>query len=334
MPVVDVHAHVTPECFKEAISTKGVWHGLGPKAGRLGLEGFTTSVSDRLADMDSVGVDMQVVTPTVGFYQYGNELENTVLIARDCNDEIAEMVDRYPDRFVGMGTVPMQDVSAAIDELKRAMGDLRLKGVMISDHVNGRMYDEPEFLPFFKAAEALGAIVFFHQGGDTLVNDRIRRYKLPNAIGNLTERALVFAALVFGGVMDQCPELKPMLAHGGGFAPYGAARMDKISGAMEGRDPSGGLVPPFPVDGDNRIDLTRAPSTYLSQFYYDCCTYSGPVLRFLIDAVGVDRVMLGTDYPAPMLLKDAVNWVKGLDCLSEDEKQSILVTNASRLLEI
>jgi aminocarboxymuconate-semialdehyde decarboxylase len=329
MPVTDMHAHVTPERYKRAIREKGVWHGLDAAAGELGLGGFDKTLEERLAEMDRLGVDRQLVTPTVGFYQYGNELETTKRIARECNDEIGEMVAAHPARFAGLATLPMQHPPSAIAEMERAMSELGLKGVIISDHVAGRTYDEPDFLPFFRSVEELGAIVFFHQGGDTVVNHRIRRYKLGNAVGNLTERALVFATLVFGGVMDLCPGLEPYLAHGGGYTSFGVARMDKVSGALEDGS-GGGFIPPF---GQNDgFSQTLPPSDYLRRFHYDCCTYSGPVLRFLIDAVGIDRVVLGTDYPAPMVLHDAVNWVRGLPQLDDGEKEAILVTNPARML--
>ncbi len=329
MPVIDMHAHVTPERYKHAIKERGDWHGLDAVPGELGLGSFDKSLAERLVDMDSQGVDMQLVTPTVGFYQYANELEMTKLIARECNDEIGDMVEQHPTRFAGLATLPMQDPSSAIAEMERAMSELGLKGVILSDHVAGRTYDEPEFLPFFLAAEELGAILFFHQGGDTVVNHRIRRYKLGNAVGNLTERALVYATLVFGGIMDRCPDLKPYLAHGGGYTTFGVARMDKVAGALEGESAEG-FIPPF---GQNDgFSQALPPSAYLDRFYYDCCTYSGPALRFLIDAVGIDRIVLGTDYPAPMLLHDAVNWVNGLSELAGTEKEAILSTNAISFL--
>jgi aminocarboxymuconate-semialdehyde decarboxylase len=239
------------------------------------------------------------------------------------------MVEDHPSRFAGLATLPMQDVPSAIAEMERAMVELGLKGVIVSDHVAGKTYDEPEFAPFFAATEELGAILFFHQGGDTCVNYRIRRYKLGNAVGNLTERALVYAALVFGGVLDRHPELKPYLAHGGGYTTFGVARMDKVAGALEG-DRGSGFIPPF-GEGDG-FSQALPPSAYLDRFYYDCCTYSGPALRFLIDAVGIDRVVLGTDYPAPMLLHDAVNWVNGLPELAASEKEAILETNPAKVL--
>jgi aminocarboxymuconate-semialdehyde decarboxylase len=329
MPVIDMHAHVTPERFKKAIRERGAWHGLDSRAGELGLGGFDKTLSERLDEMDALGVDVQLVTPNVGFYQYGNDLEVTLLVARECNDEIAEMAEQHPDRFAGLATLPMQDVPSAITEMERAMLTLGLRGVIVSDHVAGKTYDEPEFIPFFQAAEELGAIVFFHQGGDTVVNHRIRRYKLGNAVGNLTERALVYATLVFGGVLDRFPDLKPYLAHGGGYTSFGIARMDKVAGALE--DPSsGGFIPPFGA-GDGFSQMLP-PSAYLDRFVYDCCTYSGPALRYLIDTVGVDRVVLGSDYPAPMFLNDPVRWVEGLPELSAVEKEAILRDNPTRML--
>ena len=331
MQVVDIHTHFSPERYKEAIRKDGSWYGLDDKVGELHRQGFTKTIAERIEDMDAIGVDRQLITPSVGFYQYENDLDTATQIAQECNQEMAEIVDRHPDRFSALGTLPMQDIPAAIDELTRCMKELNLHGVIIGDHVNGKMYDEPEFLPFFKAAEELGAILHFHQSGSTVVSPRIKRYSLPNGVGNLTERALTFAALVFGGIMDQCPRLRPMLAHGGGYTAFGIGRLDKVAGALEGGYPDGPLTPPFP-QADDQYKLTRPPSTYLGQFYYDCCTFDARALRFLIDAVGVDRVMLGTDCPAPMELLNSVAWIEGLSELTADEKDAILRRNAVTFL--
>lgn len=331
MPTIDMHAHVTPERYKQAIQRRGEWYGLDGRAGELSRGGFAKSIDERLVEMDSLGVDMQLVTPTVGFYQYDRDAEAAARIHRECNDEIAEIVERHPTRFAGLAIVPMQDPARAIAEMERVVVDMGFRGVVLSDHVGPRTYDEPEFLPFFKAAEELGAILFFHQGADTCIDFRITRYKLGNAVGNLTERTLVYATLVFGGVMDSCPDLKPLLAHGGGYVPYGIARMDKVAGALEGAS-GRALQPPFAEDDGFRQVLP--PSDYLGRFFYDCCTYSGPVLRFLIDTVGIDRVVLGTDYPAPMFLRDPVRWVRGLPELTEAEKSAILTDNPMTLLGV
>jgi aminocarboxymuconate-semialdehyde decarboxylase len=341
--VIDLHAHVTPQRFQAAIRTTGTWHGLTSRTGELEVPGFRRTPDQRLADMDALGVDVQVISPNAGFYQYGNDPLTTTLIARDCNDEIAEMCTDHPQRFAGLATVPMQDVAAAIAELERVMLDLRFKGVMVNDHVNGRTYDEPDFRPFWEAAEKLGALVFFHQSSDTVVTGRIDRYHLDNSVGNLTERALTFGALVGGGVIDRYPDLKLLLAHAGGYTAFGIARMDKAWEAARelvnaGVDPAVALGGDFGAEVEFRErqstagPVARPPSAYLRKFYYDCCTYTGATLRFVIDTVGIDRVVFGTDYPAPMVIGDAVNWINGLDALTADEKVAILSQNPARLI--
>ncbi len=272
-----MHAHVTPERYKRAIRERGEWHGLDHVAGELGLGGFDKGLDERLIEMDTLGIERQLVTPTVGFYQYGNELEVTRRIARECNDEIKEMTEAHPTRFTGLATLPMQDPPSAITEMERAMSDLGFRGVIISDHVAGRTYDEPEFLPFFAAAEELGALVFFHQGGDTVVNHRISRYKLGNAVGNLTERTLVYATLVFSGILDRFPDLQPYLAHGGGYTSFGIARMDKVAGALEGESGSG-FIPPF--GKNDGCSQAMPPSEYLVASSTTAAPTAGP--RFAI----------------------------------------------------
>jgi aminocarboxymuconate-semialdehyde decarboxylase len=292
--------------------------------------------------MDALGVDTQVISPNAGFYQYGNDPATATMIARDCNDEIAEMCAAHPERFAGLGTLPMQDVQAAVGELQRVMLDLHFKGVMVNDHVNRRTFDEPEFRPFWSAAEQLGAVVFFHQGSDTVVTGRIDRYHLDNSVGNLTERALTFGALVGGGVMDRYPDVKVLLGHAGGYTAFGIARMDRAWAAARelvgvGVDPAVALGGQFGAEGGlsesepSPGPATRPPSDYLRSFHYDCCTYTAASLRFLVDTVGIDQVVFGTDYPAPMVIPDAVRWINGLDALSPDEKHAILSLNPARL---
>ena len=323
MPVIDVHTHLTPLRYRQAVTASGSWYGLGPGVGEMEWAGFCRSTEERLEDMRQAGVDMQLVSPTDGFYLYDRDVDTALSIARETNDEIAEMATAGSGRFRGLATVPMQDVTVAIEELRRVVVDLRLLGVMIGDHVNGRTYDEPEFRPFWKAAEELGAIIFFHQGVDNITTHRINRYGLGNSVGNLTERILTFGALVYGGVVDRHPNLKLLLAHAGGYTAFGTSRMDKATRALTytvGGRPSEWHV------------LKKMPSDYLSFFYYDACTFSGATLRFLVDMVGPDRVVLGTDYPAPMILDNAAGWIGSLDVLTGGEKTAILSTNAAALL--
>jgi aminocarboxymuconate-semialdehyde decarboxylase len=324
MPVTDIHNHVTPRRFRDAIEAEGSWHTLGPDVGELHIPRFSIPADERIAEMDEMGVDVHCLTVNTGFFKYDLDAELAGVIARECNEELAEMMRAHPDRFTGLASVPLQDPAAAIAEMEHAMSEWGFRGVTLGDHVNGRMLDEPDFRPFWRAVEQAGAVVFFHQCSSTVVECRTERYGLPNTIGNLTERAITFGTLVFGGVMDEFPDLKICLGHAGGYTAFGIARMDKgwRAGAMQN----------MPEFEDARSVLKRPPSDYLSRFYYDSCTYTGESLRFLIDMVGIDQVLLGTDYPAPMILDDAVNWINGLPNLTAEEKLAILDTNPTRLL--
>jgi aminocarboxymuconate-semialdehyde decarboxylase len=293
------------------------WHGVKPGEQRIGPRNSWTP-EQRIADMDSLGVDVHVVSTGAGFYYYDRNAEMVAAMHRECNDEVHQMTMDYPDRFKGFAQIPMQNVKAAIDELERSVTQLGLVGAMIDDKVNGRTYDEPEFLPLWRAAEQMGVLMFIHQGGDTLVEQRIDRYHLPNTIGNLVDRAVTFASFVFGGVMDKCPDLKICLAHGGGYTCFGIGRMDRG----------------WQVRSEAWVNIQQPPNTYLRKFYYDCLTHSEAALRYLIDTVGVDRVVFGTDWPADMAIDWPVSWVLSLKSLTQEEKEAILWKNLEKLLGI
>ena len=331
MRSIDVHAHLTPQCFWQATEKGGDWHSLKREKDERGQEcaivGDRRQVlpprakwtpEERLADMDSLGVDVHVVSPYVGFYNYHLDAKVAAATARATNDEISAMTKTWPTRFAGLGTLPMQDVKGAIAELERCMTQLGLKGAEINDHVNGRTLDEAEFRPFWRAADQLGALIFFHQGGETLVSPRTRRYHLPNTVGNLVDRAVTFATLVSGGVMDECPNLKIILGHGGGYTCYGIGRMDRG----------------WQVRTEARVNIAKPPSAYLRKFYYDCIVYTESALRFLIDTVGADRVVFGTDWPYDMALDWPVSWILAMESLTQEEKEAILWRNLERLLDL
>jgi aminocarboxymuconate-semialdehyde decarboxylase len=329
MRSIDVHAHLTPQCFWRATENGGDWHSIKRQKDARGADVALVggrpqplpprarwTPEERLADMDSLGVDMHVVSPYVGFYNYHLDAKLAIATSRAINDEISEMARARPQRFAGLGTVPMQDVTAAVAELERCMTQIGLKGVEINDHINGRTLEEPEFRPFWKAAEQLGALVFFHQASETLVTPRTTRYHLPNSIGNLVDRAVTFATLVHGGVMDAFPDLKICLGHGGGYTCFGIGRMDHG----------------WQVRSEARQHISQPPSTYLRRFYYDCIVYTEPALRYLIDTVGADRVVFGTDWPYDMALDWPVAWILEMKSLSQEEKEAILWRNLERLL--
>jgi len=316
MRAIDIHAHLTPQCFQHEVLAGRTWHGMTRAEGELFNPMNAWTPEQRLADMTSLGVDIQVVSTNVAFYKYDQDVAIATAIARACNDEVHQMTVDHPDRFAGLATLPMQDLKAAVAELERCTIQLGFKGAMINDHVNGRTFDEPAFLPFWKAAEQMGALILIHQARPTPVVQRTERYHLPNTIGNLVGRAVTFASFVFGGVMDACPDLKICLAHGGGYTCFGIGRMDRG----------------WQVRSEARVHIDKPPSAYLRKFYYDCLTHSEPALRMLLDTVGADRVVLGTDWPADMRIDWPVSWVLSLQSLTQQEKEKILWKNLERLL--
>jgi aminocarboxymuconate-semialdehyde decarboxylase len=332
VPVIDFHAHWTPVRYRKAIEESGHWFNIGPETGELYNSGFRMTLDERIADMDALGVDMQVLSPTDGFYQYDNDLETTVKVARECNEEMAEIAATQPNRFFTIGTLPMQDTDAAVAELERGVRQLGLTGVMIGDHVNGATYDEARFTAFWQAAEDLGALVFFHQGIGYRYD--FDRYFLQNAIGNHVERATTFGVLAEGGVLDRFPRLKLLFGHGGGYSAWAAARMEKAHGFFveDGANASGGYTAPYKHVPDPSSEAKLPAGDYLRRFYFDCCTFSAPTLRFLIDTVGADRLVFGTDAPTPMVLTNGKRWIESLDSLTDEEKRMILTENAARLL--
>ena len=316
MRSIDIHAHMVPQSYVAAMRGGREWHGIQPQGESVPSLYFTPQ--ERIADMNSLGVDVQVVSPGANLYRYHRDAAATAAMHRECNEEVHQMTLDHPERFRGFAQIPMQDVKLAIDTLDHAVNRLGLVGAMIDDKVNGKTFDEPEFLPLWQAAEQMGAVLFIHQGGDTVVHPRTERYHLPNSIGNLADRAVTFASFVFGGVMDKCPNLKVCLAHGGGYTCFGIGRMDRG----------------WQVRREARVNINQPPSAYLNRFWYDCLTHSEPALRMLIDTVGIDRVVFGTDWPFDMAIDWPVAWVMGLESLTLEEKEAILWKNVEKLLGI
>ena len=331
MASIDIHAHILPRHVTE-LANGGDWHGYTMQTSDAGGNVLTRqgkgaqlipklmfTPEQRLADMDSLGVDVHVLSTWTRLYNYDLPTSDCLAIARDCNDSLGELVKQWPTRFMGIGTLPMQDVNAAIAELERCMTQLGLKGAQINDHVNGSPMGEDEFLPFWKAVEEMGAVILFHQSeGDTVVQYRSNNYHLNNTIGNLADRTVTYASLVYGGVMDKHPDLKICLSHGGGYTAFGAGRLDRG----------------WQVRSEARVTLNQPPSRYLSDFYYDCLTHSEDALRFLIDTVGVGQVVMGSDWPFDMGVDSPVEWLNGMSSLTQAEKDAIITTNLAELLGI
>jgi aminocarboxymuconate-semialdehyde decarboxylase len=332
MRTIDIHAHLVPRSLWRAAEAGREWYGFrhepGDGIGTMVGGGKRTSFSspkvrftpeERLQDMDAQGVDLQVVSIHTPFFGYHLDPAQGRQLAREVNDEISAMARQWPQRFAGLATLPVQDVTAAIDELERAVTVLGLKGAELDTLVNGENWDEPKFLPLFKAAETMGAVLFFHpQPQHNFMMQRAGRYGLFNSLGVIVEDAIVVAILIFGGILDACPDLKVCIAHGGGPACFAMGRIDK---GWQGRP-------------EARQQIKQPPSTYQRRLYYDCVTGSEEALRFLLDRVGADRVVLGSDWPFVPWDPSPVAWVQGLQSLTQDEKEQILSRNLESLLKL
>jgi aminocarboxymuconate-semialdehyde decarboxylase len=271
-------------------------------------------LAHRLRDMDAVGVDVHVLSATPQTYMYNQEAAVAVAACMIQNDQMAAHISAHPDRFLGIATLPMQAPDKAADELRRAMTKLGLKGAMFGSNIMGKNLDDPSFEPLWATAEELGAFMVVHPN-NVAGADRLKSYYLGNLIGNPLDTTIAAASLYFGGVLDRHPKLNFVLVHGGGFTPYQAARWEH-----------GWRVRPEP-----KVNIKSEPKDIAKRFFYDTILHSAPVLEFMIGHVGADRVLLGSDYPYDMEMRDCVSHVKGLNIAAAD-KATILGAHAERLL--
>lgn len=269
-------------------------------------------VEQRLVDMDRLGVDIQAISPSPGQYFYFTEPELGRDLSRTINDGIAEAVAKYPDRLVGMGTVPLQSPELAIAEMRRCVNDLGLRGIEISSNVNGRELAEDDFRPFFAAAEDLGILLFLHPLGFTH-GQRLSEHYLTNIVGNPLESTIALSHLIFGGVLDAYPGLKLCVAHGGGYLSGYWGRMDHAFRARE----------------ECRTHISREPSAYMRDVWFDTLVFDKDELDSLVRTHGADKLCLGSDYPFDMSEPDPVHFH---DRLNDEARSRILGLNAAELL--
>ena len=317
--VIDFHAHsMTQEVFDATydLSVLGQIRAQAGGAVRPLPEKLLQRMINldlRLADMDAMGVDIQVVSPNI-LHQctYSVDPAEGLRLERLNNDYMAELVAKAPDRLIGIASVPLQDADLAIKELERAVLDLKLKGVVVASRVNEMELGDPALRPFWKRAEALQVPVFVHPAGNP--DPRLRRHSLLISLGQPLEEAYAQTSLIYDGVLDDCPNLKIAFAHGGGFIPYYAGRFDWIY--RRGSTPQ----------------LKHDFSTYLKSFYYETVLFNIDVLEFLATKVDSSKIMLGSDFPFGET--HPVEFVMSSRVLSDEVKADILGANAAKFLGV
>jgi aminocarboxymuconate-semialdehyde decarboxylase len=277
-----------------------------------------TGVELRLKDMDRMGIDVQAVSPAPNQTYYWTDPGEGQALARRVNERIAEICARHPERFVGLGSVPLQDPDLAVAELAYCVKQLGMRGVQINPSVNGLDLSDGRLglEAFFAKAQELDIVIFMHPIGFTQ-GERLLDHYLNNVIGNPLETTVAASHLIFDGVMQRHPKLKIVLPHGGGYLAHYWARMDHA----------------WKARADCRVFIKRKPSSYLEKFYFDTITFDRGMLANLVERFGADHVVLGTDYPYDMGVEDPVGFIEGVK-LSSLEKSRIMGGNAARLLKI
>ena len=328
--VIDAHAHWYPRAFVSLMEKEGEANGARIEKDASGntvvrsVPGATQTSNMRrnmieldliIAEMDSRNVDVYALSMTNPMVywappRFGLKLSQAV------NDACAEAHARYPQRFVGTIMLPMQDTALAVQELDRAAKLPGMRAINIGEHVNGRNLHDKAFWPVYERAESYGLPLFTHNlypfGAE-----RLKDFFMMNVLGNPYEDGVAAMSLVLGGVLDAFPKLDVYLPHGGGTFPWLVGRAD------------------FAIEKSPLLKHMKQPaSAYLRRFHYDIIVLNARIMRMLIDLVGADRIVMGTDFPQLMSVRKPIEFVDTIPGLTARERELILTRNAERLLKI
>jgi aminocarboxymuconate-semialdehyde decarboxylase len=294
---IDIHTHILPENWPDLKKKYGYGgfvsldhHKCG--CARMMMDGkFFREIEEncwspdaRIHDCDHHGIHVQVLSTVPVMFNYWAKAEDTYDLSRFLNDHIAGIVEKYPKRFIGLGTLPMQDTKLAIKELERCVNELGLAGVQIGSHINDMNLNDPALFDIFAAAQDLGAAIFVHPW-DMVGKEKMEKYWLPWLVGMPAETSLAICSMIFGGVLERLPNLRIAFAHGGGGFPSAIGRIEHA----------------FKVRPDLlAVDNPHEPRKYLEQIYLDTLVHDPNMLKYLVDLMGPNKLALGTDYPFPL----------------------------------
>ena len=312
MTVIDTHSHFLPPAVIDILREGGYPHarvedrdGAGTwivctRGLQFPLTPLFDDVGAKLEWMDERGIDVSLTSISAPLFLYELDVERLDELCRQVNDAAAELSGQSDGRLVGMATVPITEPELAARELRRACGALGLKGVEIGTSVGEMMLDDPSLDPFYAAAEELGATIFLHPyvymlGLATVPG--FERFFLLNNAGNMLETHVAAARLMLGGVFDRYPKLRVQLSHGGGSLPYQLARLNHT----------------YELREQVREVAKRSPFDYVDNFLFDTVVYDPRPLRFLLDLVGPDNVVFGTDHPFDIADASAIESVAAID---------------------
>lgn len=328
---IDIHTHIIPENIPD-FKAKFGYGGFvtldhhKPKCARMMIDDkFFRQIMDnnwspeaRMQDCDTHGVHVQVLSTVPVMFSYWAKPLDALEVSMFLNDHLASVVARYPKRFIGLGTVPLQNPDLAILEMERCVKQLGLAGIEIGSHVNDWNLSDENLFPFFEAAQDLGAAIFVHPW-DMMGQDKMKKYWLPWLVGMPAETSLAICSMIFGGIFEKLPRLRVAFAHGGGSFP-----------ATIGRIEHGFEVRPDLCAIDNPIH----PKAYLGKFYLDSLVHDADMLQFIVKLVGEDKVAMGTDYPYPLGELQPGQLIESIESFSPQTKEKLLGLNALNWLNL
>jgi len=331
IPTIDIHCHLATPAASEILRPHRLPE-YDPYSYFMGQDSldqnqvmFPTIVDalrnpeDRIGHMDAMGIDVQGLATFVSEYGYWAPGKVGAESARVQNNNLAQAVANHPDRFSALGaTVPLQDIDMAIAEMDRVVDELGFKGLQIGGTIAGHNLDEPRFRPFWQAVAAKGIPVILHPDGYE-ESHRFGSYFMTNCIGNPLETMVAANRMIFSGLLEELPNLKIVLLHGGGYLPFYASRADHT----------------WKIRPETRVNIPdHPPSYYMKQLFYDTMVFQPLYLRHLVDVVGSDQVMTGTDFPFDMGETDPLGLIDSTEGLSDVERVAMKGANAVRVFEL
>lgn len=326
--IIDIHTHFFPKPFLNAFRSLEKKYGFTireNKAGEMGLyyrDNLLTTYTPAFYDIENrlklaeEGVDIQVLSVVQPGVSWA-DVELGVALCQMINDELSSITHRYPNRFIGIASVPLQNIERAIDELDRAVLKLGMRGVLMGTNVNGEDIDSPTFFPFYEKVHALGIPILIHPFS-MMAGKRLKSYRLEPVLDFMFENTIAMTKVILGGVLKKFPNLKFCFPHLGGTFPYLMGRISKA----------------YRVYPEVRVNIDEPPENFLNYFYLDTAYFNPVSMDCALSYFEIEQFVFGSDYP--FLIGEpptsAIRQIKEYSSITEEERKKVFEGNPLRLL--